>query len=166
MGGVTGLSIIGSSPTRDTSRTDEVRDTYIRENFGLMSYREMGEVLGVSRTTVYRRAKAMGLSEETGERRVRAALQHVEDSPPVENEQLRRLYELRDMQYAALKDAGPRSLPPLSREYRETLRQIAELQAGPEALAGADEPDMAGPMAELLAAMPDLSALAAMPTDG
>ena len=108
----------------------------------------------------------MGLSEESGERRVREALERVGESPPAENEQLRRLYELRDMQYAALQDAGPRSLPPLSREYRETLRQIAELQAGPNALAEADEPDVAGPMAELLAAMPDLSALAAMPTDG
>ena len=160
------MSNIGTSPTRDTSQTPVDRDTYIRENFGLMSYREMGEVLGVSRTTVYRRAKAMGLSEESGERRVREALERVGESPPAENEQLRRLYELRDMQYAALQDAGPRSLPPLSREYRETLRQIAELQAGPDALAGADEPDVAGPMAELLAAMPDLSALAAMPADG
>lgn len=160
------MSNIGTSPTRDTSQAPVNRDAYIRENFGLMSYREMGEVLGVSRTTVYRRAKALGLSEESGERRVREALERVGESPPTENEQLRRLYELRDMQYAALKDAGPRSLPPLSREYRETLRQIAELQAGPNALAEADEPDVAGPMAELLAAMPDLSALAAMPTDG
>ena len=160
------MSNIGTSPTRDTSQAPVDRDTYIRENFGLMSYREMGEVLGVSRTTVYRRAKALGLSEESGERRVREALERVGESPPTENEQLRRLYELRDMQYAALREAGPRSLPPLSREYRETLRQIAELQAGPNALAEADEPDVAGPMAELLAAMPDLSALAAMPTDG
>lgn len=151
---------------RDTSQTPVDRDAYIRENFGLMSYREIGEVLGVSRTTVYRRVKAMGLSEESGERRVRNALERVDESPPTENEQLRRLYELRDMQYAALKEAGPRSLPPLSREYRETLRQIAELQSAPDGLAEPDAADVSGPMAELLAAMPDLSALAAMPADG
>ena len=160
------MSNIGSSPKRDASRDPEGRDAYIRENFGIMSYREMGEVLGVSRTTVWRRAKAMGLSEESGERRVRAVLEQVEDAPPAENEQLRRLYELRDMQYAALREAGPRSLPPLSREYRETLRQIAELQSAPDGLAEPDAADVAGPMAELLAAMPDLSSLAAMAPDG
>ena len=160
------MSNIGSSPTRDTSQDHVDRDAYIRENFGLMSYREMGEVLGVSRTTVYRRAKAMGLSEETGERRVREVLERVGESPPAESEQLRRLYELRDMQYAALQEAGPRSLPPLSREYRETLRQIAELQSAPDGLAEPDAADVAGPMAELLAAMPDLSSLAAMAPDG
>jgi hypothetical protein len=57
------------------------------------------------------------------------------------------------------------SFASISREYRETMRQIAELQtAGTKA--EPDEPDLAGPMADLLAAMPDLSSLASMPGDG
>lgn len=161
------MSNIGSSRTRDASRAPEERDAFIAENFGLMSYREMGEVLGCSRTTVYRRAKALGLSEESGERRVRAALDQIEGDPLApENDQLRRLYELRDMQHACLRgEISMQAFTSLSREYRETLRQIAELQSpGPGALP--DEPDMAGPMADLLAAMPDLSALAAAVPDG
>ena len=150
------MSNIGSSPSLDT---------FIKEHFGTMSYREMAEACGVSKSTVFNHVKALGLTEGSGRENLRAAVERIEESPPAENEQLRRLYELRDMQYAALRDAGPRSLPPLSREYRETLRQIAELQAGPNALADADEPDVAGPMAELLAAMPDLSSLAAMTPD-
>lgn len=151
------MSNIGSSPNLDA---------FIKENFGTMSYREMGEACGVSKSTVFNHVKALGLTEGMGRENLRAAVERIEESTPAENDQLSRLYDLRDMQYAALRDAGPRSLPPLSREYRETLRQIAELQAGPDAMAEADEPDVAGPMADLLAAMPDLSALAAMPSDG
>jgi len=124
-------------------------------------------VLGCSRTTIYRRAKAMGLSEETGEKRVRAALERIERKPEApENDQLRRLYELRDMQYACLSgEISMQAFTAMSREYRETLRQIAELQT-PRDMPVDSEPDIAGPMADLLAAMPDLSSLAAMPADG
>ena len=161
------MSTIGTSRSRDTSRSDADRDAYIREHYGLMSYREMGEVLGCSRTTIYRRAKAMGLSEETGEKRVRAALERIERKPEApENDQLRRLYELRDMQYACLSgEISMQAFTAMSREYRETLRQISELQT-PRDMPVDSEPDIAGPMADLLAAMPDLSSLAAMPADG
>lgn len=159
------LSKHGTSPTRAASRTPEERDAYIAEHFGTMSYREMGEVLGCSRTSVYRRVKALGLTEEQGAAAVRAAVERIEANPSApENDQLRRLYELRDQQHAMLRVAGPNSFSAISREYRETLRQIAELQAGESATEG--EPDVAGPMADLMAAMPDLSSLAAMTADG
>ena len=151
------MSNIGSSPNLDA---------FIVEHFGTMSYREMAEACGVSKSTVFNHVKSLGLTESNGRENLRAVVEQIEDAPPAENEQLRRLYELRDMQYAALKEAGPRSLPPLSREYRETLRQIAELQSAPDGLAEPDAADVSGPMADLLAAMPDLSALAAMPDDG
>lgn len=151
------MSNIGSSPNLDA---------FIVEHYGTMSYREMAEACGVSKSTVFNHVKSLGLTESDGRDNLRAVVEQIEDAPPAENEQLRRLYELRDMQYAALKEAGPRSLPPLSREYRETLRQIAELQSAPDGLAEPDAADVSGPMADLLAAMPDLSALAAMPDDG
>lgn len=140
-------------------------DGFIREHFGTMSYREMAEALGVSKSTIGNHVRALGLTEARARTQLRAAVERIEaNEDPGGNDQLRRLYDLRDMQYAALQDAGPRSLPPLSREYRETLRQIAELQAGESATEG--EPDVAGPMADLMAAMPDLSSLAAMTADG
>lgn len=142
-------------------------DTFISEHFGTMSYREMAEACGVSKSTVFNHVRALGLTEATARTQLRAAVERIEEAgPSVENDQLRRLYQLRDMQYAALQEAGPRSLPPLSREYRETLRQIAELQSTPDGLAAPDGGDVAGPMAELLAAIPDLSSLAAMAPDG
>lgn len=148
----------GSTPTLDS---------FISEHFGTLSYREMAEACGVSKSTVFNHVRALGLTEARARTQLREAVERIEEAgPSIETDQLRRLYDLRDMQYAALRECGPRSLPPLSREYRETLRQIAELQSTPDGLATPDEPDVTGPMAELLAAMPDLSSLAAMPTDG
>lgn len=162
------MSKIGTSPTRDASRADAERDAFIAEHFGLMSYREMGEALGCSRTTVYRRAKALGLTEATAREQVRVALDRIESAPEApENDQLRRLFELRDLLHACITsgDISMQALTSMSREYRETLRQIADLQRG-EAPSEAGASDVAGPMADLLAAMPDLSALAAAPADG
>ena len=158
------MSNIGTSPTREPSRSAEV-DEFIAEHYGLMSYREMGDALGCSRTTVYRRVKALGLTKGRADTQIKAALDRIEAEPSApENDQMRRLYELRDMQRKMLVEGvSMQSFASISREYRETLRQIADLQQGEAP--DRDEPDVAGPLANLMAAMPDLSSLASMTPD-
>ena len=156
----------GSSPTLDTSSRSEA-EAFVKEHYGLMSYREMAEVLGVSKSTIGNYVRRLGLSDGRARTQLKAALERIEREPAApENDQLRRLYELRDMQHACLKgEISMQAFTAMSREYRETLRQIAELQT-PRDMPVDSEPDIAGPMADLLAAMPDLSSLAAMPADG
>lgn len=162
------MSNIGSSRKGKSFRTVGEKEAFIRAHYGTMSYGEMAAAMGCSRSTVHRRAKALGLIEEHGKKQIAAVLERIEREPAApENDQLRRLYELRDMQHSCLRsgEISMQAFTSMSREYRETLRQIAELQA-PRDMPVDSEPDIAGPMADLLAAMPDLSSLAAMPADG
>ena len=162
------MSNIGTSSKGKAFRTKDEKQAFIAEHYGTMSYSEMATVMGCSKSTVHRCAKALGLLEDHGRKQIAAVLDRIEGNPDApENDQLRRLYELRDMQHSCLRSDGisMQAFVSMSREYRETLRQIADLQRG-EASDDPDAPDMAGPMADLLAAMPDLTSLAAMGGDG
>lgn len=109
---------------------------YIEAHRHEMSERELAEALRVSKTTVHRAIKRLGLTA-AGEGRQAAPAQPPE-APSEAVDRLVRLKSLERVLARSMNEASPGALPAIAKEYRATLGEIASLE-------GADEPEASKP---------------------
>lgn len=116
-------------------RTDE----YIAEHARSMSQQEIADKLGVNKSTVSRRMKAMrergtlpAGKERRLDRREEAARETLRDKGITRAERIAALSELKDILHAELELSGGAGLARVSSEYRQTIEQIEALSDGLE----------------------------------
>ncbi len=100
---------------------------YVRSKFPQMSISEIARNIGRSRTCVSGIVNKEGLREK-------CKRQEVKNSIAVNDPQdsLSRLKELRDMLRESLKEAGPKEMASLAREYRATVESVERMEGDPQ----------------------------------
>lgn len=114
----------------------QVEKDFVRNNYPAKSISEIARSLGRSRSCVYKIIKTEKLAEKhcesAGElirgpwgKSVQDRRDFVNDSRPSD---IQRLHELRDLLQEALKEAGPREMAAIAREYRATIEVIQRIE--------------------------------------
>lgn len=111
-------------------------DKFIADHYASMSMREMADHLGISKSTVSRRAKALreaGKIDEAAAKDAQRETQRARDDlrgcTMSRGERLRKLDSLRARLEDELDVSGGGNLSRVSSEYRKTLEEIASLSA-------------------------------------
>ena len=114
---------------------------YIAAHRHEMSERQLAEALRLSKTTVHRAIKRLGLMTG-GEcpRPAPAPAPAAPEAPERAADRLVLLHEISAALRASMKSASATALPAITKEYRATLDQIAEIEGAPGAPAEPEEP--------------------------
>lgn len=103
---------------------------YIEAHRHEMSERELAEALRVSKTTVHRAIKRLGLQAPQG---AGAAVPAAPQEPPEESvDRLVRLRRIAATLDRSMSEASPGALPAITKEYRAALEEIASIEAADE----------------------------------
>lgn len=110
----------------------KVNDQFLVENFGRYSQRELAERFKVGVGTINRHIKKLGLRDVDPEDIVKVQEKHKAQvaASPIGGDELKRLYELRDIIYDELISSGGSAAARISKEYREILAAIRAAEGG------------------------------------
>lgn len=103
----------------------EIELEYVRAKFPQMSVAEIARRMGRSRACVNDVVRREGLREACKRQPADTAPEGAAPSDP-----LSRLKELRDMLRKSLKEASPKEMASLAREYRATVEAIDRMEGG------------------------------------
>lgn len=106
-------------------KVNKAVEEFIANHRHEMSERQLAETLGLSKTTIHRAILRLGIEPDGSAKPPQKAIQ-VADEP--EKSRLVLLRELARVQRSLLREASPAALPALSKEYRETLSAIEEIE--------------------------------------
>lgn len=103
----------------------EIEREYVRAKFPQMSVAEIARRMGRSRACVNGVVRREGLREPCKRKPADPASEGAAPQDP-----LSRLKELRDMLRKSLKEASPKEMASLAREYRATVEAIGKMEGG------------------------------------
>lgn len=106
----------------------EVELAYIEKEWPRLSCAEIARKLGRSTRGVENAVNRLGLRERRAPAPARATPADDNPAPSEPLDEAAELRVLKKMLKAAMREAGPQSMPKLSAEYREVIRRIGEVE--------------------------------------